>query len=76
MSQSDARGSDVEQTLQWVDQLAADFEQAWERGTPPRIAEFLGTMEGERLIALLRDLVRIDSDLPCVFCRACWSIPR
>jgi serine/threonine-protein kinase len=62
MSQPDSRGPDLEQTLKWVDQLAADFEQAWERGTPPRIAEFLGTMEGERLIALLRDLIKIDID--------------
>ena len=76
MSQSDARGSDVEQTLQWVDHLAADFERAWKRATLPRIADFIGNAEGERPLALLRDLVRIDSDLPCVFCRACWSIPR
>jgi serine/threonine-protein kinase len=62
MSQPDSRGPDLEETLKWVDQLAAEFEQAWKRGTPPRIADFLGNTEGERLIALLRDLIKIDLD--------------
>jgi serine/threonine-protein kinase len=62
MSQSDARGPDVEETLKWIDQLAADFERAWKRGTPPRIEDFIGNAEGERLIALLRGLIKIDVD--------------
>src|SRR5262245_57369024 len=44
----------------WIDQVADRFESAWQTGTPPRLADFLGTATGETRLALLEELVRID----------------
>jgi WD40 repeat protein len=46
--------------LEWVDQVADRFEEAWKRQTPPRIAEFLAEATGEQRAALVTELVRID----------------
>lgn len=46
--------------LEWVDAAADRFEKAWQSGTPPDLNDFLGDASGERRVALLRELVRID----------------
>jgi WD40 repeat protein/serine/threonine protein kinase len=44
----------------WVDDIADDFEAAWQRGTPPSLESYLAGATGAWRIALLRELVRVD----------------
>lgn len=54
---SDARSLAL---MQWVDLAADRFEKAWQASPPPNLADFLGDTSGERRIALLCELVKID----------------
>jgi WD40 repeat protein len=44
----------------WVDQVADQFDSAWQREPRPGIGSFLGQERGGRRLALLGELVRID----------------
>jgi len=47
-------------TLEWVDKIADDFEQAWRSGSRPTIEPFLGASSGADRVALLVELVKLD----------------
>lgn len=51
--------------LEWVDQIALRFDSAWRTGNPPRIADFLDGIFGDRRAALLLELVKIDMERHC-----------
>src|ERR1700731_4167394 len=44
----------------WVDQVADQFEAAWQAVARPQIASFLGEATGPRRLALLAELVKLD----------------
>jgi WD40 repeat protein len=44
----------------WVDDVADEFERAWRGIRPPRIADFLDGIDGERRVALQAELEQID----------------
>jgi serine/threonine protein kinase/WD40 repeat protein len=64
MAQPDEQAGSVDPLflLEWIDGVADGFEAAWERGTPPRISDYLGNSSGERRTALVRELARIDQE--------------
>src|SRR5438445_7978919 len=45
---------------EWVDQIADQYEAAWQGLKPPQIDDFLGDASGERRAALVEELLRID----------------
>ncbi|HEV3203940.1 MAG TPA: protein kinase, partial [Gemmataceae bacterium] len=45
---------------EWVDDIADQFEKAWQGMKPPMVNEFLGDADGERRAALLSELIQID----------------
>src|SRR5437764_488279 len=45
----------------WVDDIADRFEAAWQSGNPPRIGDYLAETAGQRRLALLVELVKLDS---------------
>ncbi len=55
-----ARALDQYALLEWVDAIADRFEAGWRSGRPPRIGDYLDDSVGEKRIALLRELARID----------------
>jgi serine/threonine-protein kinase len=46
--------------LDWIDDIADQFESAWKGESPPSIADFLGPAAGDRRHWLLQELVKID----------------
>lgn len=50
--------------LEWIDDIADQFESAWQQGTP-RLADLLGDAQGERRSALLEELILIDYEYRC-----------
>ena len=45
---------------EWVDDLADQYEKAWQGVRPPCLADYLGEATGERRAALLTELTQID----------------
>jgi serine/threonine protein kinase len=45
---------------EWIDDVADRFEAAWKQGPPPRLGNFLGAATGDRRLALLEELLKID----------------
>ncbi len=63
MSNSDDsyfRSPEVRAAL-WIDQIADRFEADWKKGVPPRIDEYAAEASPDVSIALLEELIRIDS---------------
>jgi WD40 repeat protein len=62
MARPDGQPGDIDPLflLEWVDGIADRFEAAWESGTAPAIADYLGDSSGEQRTALVRELARID----------------
>jgi WD40 repeat protein len=46
--------------LDWIDDIADQFESAWRGANPPAIADFVKTETGDRRLWLLEELVKID----------------
>ena len=44
----------------WVDEAADQFEAAWQAVARPQIISFLGEATGQRRLALLTELVKLD----------------
>src|SRR5437763_17156646 len=51
--------------LDWIDDIADQFESAWQQGAPPRLVDFLGGEQGQRRSALLEELILVDWEQRC-----------
>jgi WD40 repeat protein/serine/threonine protein kinase len=51
---------DEPSVAEWVDDIADQYEKAWQGMQPPRPVDYLGDTTGERRAALLAELIKID----------------
>ncbi len=58
-------GSSLQEGLEWLDQIADEFETAWQSGTPPLIRDYIAKTESNRRVLLLAELVKIDFECRC-----------
>ena len=54
-----------ETALERVDRVCIAFEEDWKRGEPPHIESYVSGVEGDKRVALLYHLIRVD--LVCTF---------
>jgi WD40 repeat protein len=52
--------SEAVQAALWIDQVADQFEAVWQTGAVPNLAEFVAGHSGDKRLALLEELIRID----------------